>query len=66
MALETFDRGGSLDHTAKMTEAQKERARVRVALAMMERGECSDSIIDVFDMLGIWPKDHVRSGYGAI
>jgi hypothetical protein len=66
MALETFDRGGSLDHTARVTDAQKEKARWLVAVAMSERGESSDDIIDVFDMLGLWPDDHVRSGYGAI
>lgn len=66
MAIETFDNGGSLDHIVRVTERQKERARVRVAALMFDRGESPDDIIDMFDMLGLWPEDHVRSGYGVI
>lgn len=66
MALECFDRGGSLDHTARLAEEQKAKARWLVAVAMTERGESPEDITDVFDMLGIWPSDHVRSGHGAI
>lgn len=66
MALECFDRGGSLDHTARLAEEQKARAREVVCANMSDLGCTSAEIAEVFEMLGIWPKDHVRSGYGAI